>query len=169
MGMLDKFLNIMRLNTEDDDDYYDDDYDDDDYEEEKSKKKRKNADDGEEDEERKLHSVKTTSKITPMRSSKKQGAGMEVCVFKPTSMEDSREITETLLLNRTVVLNVEGLDVDLAQRTIDFVSGSSYAMDGKLQKVSNYIFIITPPGVDISGDVANIINEFDIPPFKTQF
>ena len=45
---------------------------------------------------------------------------MEVCVIKPTSIEDGREITETLLANRTVVLNLEGLDVDIAQRIIDF-------------------------------------------------
>lgn len=49
---------------------------------------------------------------------------MEVCVIKPTSVEDAREITETLLANRTVVLNLEGLDVDIAQRIIDFTSGS---------------------------------------------
>lgn len=40
---------------------------------------------------------------------------MQVCVIKPTSVEDAREITETLLENRTVVLNVEGLDVEIAQ------------------------------------------------------
>lgn len=46
---------------------------------------------------------------------------MEVCVIKPTSVEDAREITETLLANRTVVLNLEGLDVDIAQRIIDLL------------------------------------------------
>ena len=56
---------------------------------------------------------------------------MEVCVIKPTSVEDAREITETLLNNRTVVLNVEGLDVEIAQRIIDFTSGSCFAMQRK--------------------------------------
>ena len=65
---------------------------------------------------------------------------MEVCVIKPRSMEDTREITDTLLANCTVVLNMEGLDVDIAQRIIDFSSGSCYAIDGNLQKVSNFIF-----------------------------
>ena len=51
-------------------------------------------------------------------------AGMEVCIIKPTSVNDAREVTETLLANRTVVLNLEGLDVDIAQRIIDFTSGS---------------------------------------------
>ena len=69
-----------------------------------------------------------------MRTTKKSVAGMEVCVIKPRSMEDTREITDTLLASCTVVLNMEGLDVDIAQRIIDFASGSCYAIDGNLQK-----------------------------------
>lgn len=172
MGMLDKFLNVMRLNPEDDDDFYNEDYyDDDEYEEEAPKKKGflkdKEPEDDFEYEEKKPKAVKTTPKITPMRSSKRQGTNMEVCVIKPTSVEDAREITETLLLNRTVVLNVEGLDVEIAQRIIDFTSGSCFAISGNLQKISNYIFIITPPNVDISGDFANIMDAFDVPPIQT--
>ena len=80
------------------------------------------------------------------------------CVIKPTSIEDAREITETLLANRTVVLNLEGLDVDIAQRIIDFTSGSCFAISGNLQKISQYIFIITPASVDISGDFQEIFS-----------
>ena len=79
---------------------------------------------------------------------KASGNGMEVCVIKPTRWEYAREITETLLNNRTVVLNVEGLDVEIAQRIIDFTSGSCFAISGNLQKISNYIFIITPASVE---------------------
>ena len=89
---------------------------------------------------------------------------MEVCVIKPTSVEDAREITETLLANRTVVLNLEGIEVDVAQRIIDFTSGSCYAIQGNLQKISHYIFIITPASVDISGDFQEILSgSFDVP------
>ena len=60
-------------------------------------------------------------KITPMRSARKgQNVNMEVCVIKPPSMEDTREIADTLVDNSTVVLNLEGLDVEVAQRIIDF-------------------------------------------------
>lgn len=45
---------------------------------------------------------------------------MEVCVIKPSSMEDTREIADTLVDNSTVILNLEGIDVELAQRIIDF-------------------------------------------------
>ena len=82
-------------------------------------------------------SAKTSNsgKISQMRTTKKSVAGMEVCVIKPRSMEDTREITDTLLANCTVVLNMEGLDVDIAQRIIDFSSGSCYAIDGNLKNI----------------------------------
>ena len=99
--------------------------------------------------------VRTSSKITPMRSSRKGTAStnMEVCVIKPSSMEDTREIAD----NSTVVLILEGLDVELAQRIIDFTSGACYSLGGSLQKVSSYIFILGPYNVDITGDLQNIL------------
>jgi cell division inhibitor SepF len=84
------------------------------------------------------------------------GSGLEVCVIKPVSIDEARTVTETLLQNRAVVLNLEGLDVEIAQRIIDFTSGSCYAINGNLQKISNYIFIITPQSVEISGDFQDI-------------
>ena len=161
MGVMDKFLNYMKLN-EDDDDFYDDDYYGEEPVEEKPKKQPAIKEDAADEEERAVK--KASPKVTPMRQSKKTGNGMEVCVIKPTSIEDAREITETLLANRTVVLNLEGLDVDIAQRIIDFTSGSCFAIIGNLQKISHYIFIITPAIVDISGDFQEILSgSFDVP------
>lgn len=164
MGILDGFLNIMRLNDDDDNfDFDNDDYLDDEYEAEPKKSfKQREKRDIREEEPAKEKSVKTAPKITPIsKGSRKQAvAGMEVCVIKPTSVEDAREITETLLNGRTVVLNVEGLDVEIAQRIIDFTSGSCFAISGNLQKISNYIFIITPANVDISGDFLSIVDSF---------
>lgn len=102
---------------------------------------------------------RTSSKITPLRSPKRnQGGNMEVCVIKPTSMEDTREIADTLVENATVILNLEGIDVELAQRIIDFTSGACYSVGGTLQKVSSYIFVLGPSNVDITGDLQNILN-----------
>ncbi len=161
MGVMDKFLNYMKLNDEEDDGYYDDDYYDEDEVTETSSRKNKptlvKEAEPEEPVEEKA-AKKTLPKVTPMKQSRKVGAGgMEVCVIKPTSVEDAREITETLLADRTVVLNLEGLDVDIAQRIIDFTSGSCFAISGNLQKISHYIFIITPASVDISGDFQEIL------------
>ena len=161
MGVMDKFLNYMKLN-EDDDDFYDDDYYGEELVEEKPKKQPAIKEDAADEEERAVK--KASPKVTPMRQSKKTGNGMEVCVIKPTSIEDAREITETLLANRTVVLNLEGLDVDIAQRIIDFTSGSCFAISGNLQKISHYIFIITPAIVDISGDFQELLSgSFEVP------
>lgn len=160
MGVMDKFLNYMKLNDEDDD-FYDDEYlDDEEVETPAPRKapvaKTKDVEDFDEN-----RSVRKTPqpKVTPINKNmtrKVSGSGMEVCVIKPTSVEEAREITETLLANRTVVLNLEGLDVDVAQRIIDFTSGSCFAISGNLQKISHYIFIITPASVDISGDFQDI-------------
>lgn len=167
MGVIDKFLDVMKLGGDDYDDDYDDydDYDDD-YEDEKSGKKglfkRKKEEAFEDDYEDEPVKAKSP-KVTPMRAPKK-ASGMEVCVIKPTTFADSREITETLLSNRTVVLNFEGLDVDVAQRIIDFISGSCFAIDGNLQKVSNHIFLVTPKNVEISGDLQELLSgSIDIP------
>lgn len=173
MGVLDKFLDIMKLS--DDDDYYDDDdfFDDeyeDEYDDRPAKKSffnrsKKNSYDDEDDYDARdnkparRQSTAVSSKITPMRQPARRQASvsMEVCVIKPASVEDAREISETLLSGRTVILNLEGLDLEIAQRIIDFTSGSTFAIDGNLQKISNYIFLVTPTNVDISGDLQNLL------------
>lgn len=167
MGVMDKFLNYMKISDEDEDDYYDEDYYDDDEPEVEPEKGKKPVSVKETESTEEIY--RKPSKVTPMRQNVSRkapiGSGMEVCVIKPTSVEEAREITETLLSNRTVVLNLEGLDVDIAQRIIDFTSGSCYAIQGNLQKISRYIFIITPNSVDISGDFQDILggNSFEMP------
>ena len=158
----------MNLSARVEDGYYDDDYYDDDIDDTPAPKKMGVVKDNSDLLDEKPVRKPSTGKVTQMRqpSTRKitNGSGMEVCVIKPTTIEDAREITETLLANRTVVLNLEGLDVDIAQRIIDFTSGSCFAISGNLQKISHYIFIITPASVDISGDFQDIFGgSFDSP------
>ena len=107
----------------------------------------------------------SSSKVTPMYSVKKKSSGSsagssnEVCVIKPKQFDESTEIVDALLDNCTVILNLEGLDITLAQHIIDFTAGASYAIDGNIKKVSSYIFILTPEGVDITGDSQEILND----------
>ena len=85
-------------------------------------------------------------------------------MIKPTSMEDSRDICDFLLAGKAVVLNMEGIHTEVAQRIIDFTSGGCYAIGGHLQKVSGYIFLVTPKNVDISGDLQDILSgSLDLP------
>lgn len=183
MAFFDRMLDVMKLPDEDDE-YYDDDmYDEEEYDEEEEDTKsffpvfgKKKAEEAAQEERsktaasvRERPAVKASPKITPMRGRKGSSVSMEVCVIKPSTFEDAREISETLLADRTVILNMEGLDLGLAQRIIDFTSGSCYAIDGNLQKVSNYIFIITPASVDISGDLQGIVDAFDFSGIQTGF
>lgn len=160
MGMMDAFINAMKLG-EGEDGYDDGEFLDepDDIAESKPVSITRKSDPINDEGPRKPSLTKS-----PISRARKTSNGMEVCVIKPTSVEEAREITETLLSNRTVVLNMEGLDVDVAQRIIDFTSGSCYAIRGNLQKISHYIFIITPASVDVSGDFQEILsNSFDVP------
>ena len=157
MSLLAKFMDTMRLSDEDDDDYFLDD----DYEEEKPAKRgffsrNNNSYDDEEDEPeqpRPKFLNRSSSKVVPMRR-----GGMEVSLVKPSSMEDSKDICDYLLAGKAVVLNMEGLHTEVAQRIIDFASGATYSMNGNLQKISNYIFIATPESVELSGDFQDLLS-----------
>ena len=93
--------------------------------------------------------------------------GLEVVVIRPESMEDASDITDTLLSGKAVVLNLEGIHVEVAQRVIDYSAGSCYAMRGNLQKITSYIFLVTPPNVDISGDIPELVaGGIDLSSFK---
>ncbi len=174
MGVMDKLINAMKFN--DDDEYDENDGLDEEYygEDEPVEEKRPSRvavseeDDFEEDEQESIpiprprrrervaaSSFDDSSSVTRQVKRQYNDAGMEVCIIKPTSVNDAREVTDTLLANSTVVLNLEGLDVEIAQRIIDFTSGSCYAVHGNVMKISHYIFVITPANVDVSGDIAS--------------
>ena len=68
-------------------------------------------------------------------------------------------------LRRTVVINFEGAELTVAQRSIDFIGGATYALNGSLQAVSSNIFIAAPDSIEVSGDLKNeIMNENTISP-----
>ena len=171
----DKFLDMMHLNNDYEDDY-EDDYNEDDYEDDdrpaRSYKRRSKADTYEDEDafeqEKPVKNTKgkNSSKVDPMRTGR---SGMEVCIIKPTSVEESREVTDTLLSGRAVILNLEGIDVSVAQRVIDFSSGTCYAMGGSLQKVSDYIFILTPSSVGITGEYQEIIDGAFMSSIQTEY
>ncbi len=83
-----------------------------------------------------------------------------VKVVKPEEFDDAQDVVVHLKEDMTIVLNVEGLEVNIAQRIIDFVAGACYAVDGTLQAISGSIFIAAPNNIDVSGDIRDeILNE----------
>ena len=80
-------------------------------------------------------------------------AALKVVLVKPERFENASEIADHLREQRTVVLNLESTNKDVARRLIDFLSGVAYAGEGKIKKVAANTYIITPYSVDIMGDL----------------
>ncbi len=156
--LIDRILDSMKLN----DSELEDDFDYDEMEEEEPapapKKRRAEREEEPEDysdEKEKSSSLRgrRPSNVVSVR----QPRTLEVCMIRPKSVEEGREICDTLLSGRAVVINLEGINMDVAQRIIDFTSGACYSMNGNLQKISSYIFIVTPQSVELSGDFQEIL------------
>lgn len=168
MSFLDSFLNKAKL-MPDDDDF--DEFDDEDMDDEiydgpaknkttKFRKTNQSYDDAAAAEEESSVSKGRSSrsgKVVPMRSTSTKQS--EVCMIMPKGYEDANEIADILLQGKSVVLNLEGMNVDAAQRVIDFASGACYTMGGNLQKISKKIFIVTPSSVELSGDFTNLLGD----------
>ena len=78
---------------------------------------------------------------------------LKVVLVKPERFEDASTVADHLNNKRTVVLNLESTNKDIARRLIDFLSGVAYAGEGKIKKVAANTYIITPYHVDIEGDL----------------
>ena len=78
---------------------------------------------------------------------------LKVVLVKPERFETASEIADHLREKRTVVLNLESTNKDIARRLVDFLSGVAYAGDGKIKRVAANTYIITPYSVDIMGDL----------------
>lgn len=78
---------------------------------------------------------------------------LQVVLVKPERFEDASSIADHLREKRTVVLNLESTNGEIARRLLDFLAGVSYAQEGKIKKVAISTYIITPYNVDILGDL----------------
>ena len=100
----------------------------------------------------------------PMRSA--ASSGLELIIRQPSSFNDSQEICDLLKQERAIIINLEKVEPELAQKMMDFISGAIYALDAKIHQISGAIFCISPEKVDISGDYFAMISEttgFKIP------
>ncbi|MGQ9845110.1 MAG: cell division protein SepF [Caldisericia bacterium] len=75
---------------------------------------------------------------------------VNVVVIEPKAYDEAQEIIDNLKEGRPVVINFEDTDRELARRIIDFLSGGAYALDGTTEKISNYVFLFVPKGVEIT-------------------
>lgn len=134
-----KFMNKVwgMLGVESDDDYYDD-YD---------STANNNIDD------------KGTSLTTTNSNKKNKVVGMpgmqqvKVIISQPSTFEQSEEICEHLKEKKSIIVNLEYVNKDVARRIVDFISGAVYGLDGNIQKISNSIFLVAPFNYEITNEV----------------
>ncbi len=100
------------------------------------------------EEERKIWGRK--NKVVPMPQS--QQIKMVIC--QPTTFEQSESICTLLKEKKSIIVNLEYVNKDIARRIVDVVSGAVHALDGNLQKVSNSIFLVAPFNYDITNEMA---------------
>jgi cell division inhibitor SepF len=91
-------------------------------------------------------------KNTPVISLQHAQKQMKVVVMEPFTFEDAQGIADNLKNRRPVIVNLEDVEKDMAKRIVDFISGTTYALNGSMQKVGNGIFLFVPSNIDIAGE-----------------
>ena len=152
MGLMDELKKIIHP-------YDDEDYDyEDDFEEPVKESSRSLFDDRKDDRREDRRSEDRHNKVVNIHATTQ----LKVVLVKPERFENASEIADHLkekrtvverMDKRTVVLNLESTNKDVARRLIDFLSGVAYAGEGKIKKVAANTYIITPYSVDIMGDL----------------
>ena len=104
----------------------------------------------EEPEEEKKSFIKKNNKVVAMP----QSQSIRMVISQPTSFEQSEEICGFLKEKKSVIVNLEYVNKDVARRIVDFISGGVYALDAHIQKVSNSIFLIAPINYEITNEMA---------------
>ncbi|MBR4110402.1 MAG: cell division protein SepF [Clostridia bacterium] len=97
--------------------------------------------------------------VAPISNKKNKVVGMpgvqqvKVIISQPNTFEQSEEICEHLKEKKSIIVNLEYVNKDVARRIIDFISGAVYALDGNIQKISNSIFLVAPFNYEITNEV----------------
>ncbi len=139
MGILDDLKKLAHP-YDDEDEEYEEDFPDLSTRDERAFDDRRSARDRDEDRRNKVVNIHATTQL-------------KVVLVKPERFENASEIADHLKEKRTVVINLESTNKDIARRLVDFLSGVAYANEGKIKKVAANTYIITPYHVDIMGDL----------------
>ena len=106
----------------------------------------------EEEEDNKKLFGRKNNKIVSMPQTQSQA--IKMVISQPTTFEQSDEICSFLKEKKSVIVNLEYVNKDVARRIVDFISGGVYALDGYIQKVSNSIFLVAPSNYEITNEMA---------------
>lgn len=146
MGFLDEFKRLAHPYEDEDEDEFDEDFDASPRPVERRERPARNE-----------QSYTPVDELEARRSNKvvniRAATQLQVVLVKPERFENASEIADHLREKRTVVLNLESTNKEIARRLLDFLSGVAYANEGKIKKVAISTYIITPYNVDILGDL----------------
>lgn len=135
-AIMNKVLDLFGVDTAEEE------YDEEEYEE--------LEDDEEEVEENRNFWNRRSSKVVNMPQTNQ----VKMVISQPTTFEQSEAICNLLKEKKSIIVNLEYVNKDIARRIVDVVSGAVQALDGHIQKVSNSIFLIAPYNYDITNDMA---------------
>ena len=142
-ALMNKVWDLFGMDSAEPEEEYDDEnvyeYDDEDDATEENNKKQ-------------LFGRKNKEKVVQMPQS--QPNAIKMVISQPTSFEQSDEICSFLKEKKSVIVNLEYVNKDVARRIVDFISGGVYALDGYIQKVSNSIFLVAPSNYEITNEMA---------------
>ena len=96
-----------------------------------------------------LFGIKSNKKVQPMNSP------VKMVILQPTKIEQATEVCDLLREKKSIIMNLEFLNKDVARRMIDMVSGAAHVLDGHMEKISNSIFLVAPFNYDIKMDEFN--------------
>lgn len=182
MKFAEKFLNMMKLNDADDEtEPFDEEYS-----EVTEEEVQNNEVEEEEDDEEESHNP-----ILSLRRKKKESSdaedseeiqgrviqfhgkeeeGESVKVIRAQTFNEAQIVAEFLKEGKTIVVNLEGIEIGKAQRIIDFIGGASFAVDGSLKAISNNIFIVAPGNIEVTGDLRDeLVSEDMLSPELSNF
>ena len=185
MKFAEKFLNMMKLNDADDEtEPFDEEYSEV-AEDEADNNESRDEDEEEVDEEephKTILSLRRKKKETSdsEEASENQGRviqfhgkeeeGDSVKVIRAQTFNEAQIVAEFLKEGKTIVVNLEGIEIGKAQRIIDFIGGASFAVDGSLKAISNNIFIVAPGNIEVTGDLRDeLVSEDMLSPELTNF
>src|SRR5690606_32304023 len=80
-------------------------------------------------------------------------------VVGPTAFNDAQEVADKFKINVPVILNLQGVERDLARRIIDFASGLCYGLGGQMERVANHVYLLTPSDVEVSPEERRRLHE----------
>ena len=79
---------------------------------------------------------------------------VKMVISQPTTFEQSEYICDLLKEKKSIIVNLEYVNKDIARRIVDVVSGAVHALDGHIKKISNSIFLVAPYNYDIENEMA---------------